>query len=376
MKMKSYVISTGSTTINGRDMVKDSAGVLHCVYSKYYNTRYNIYHGWSADGGKTWQEEQVTFDPRTGGHNNINPAIDVDSNDNLHVVWKYCDISASVGTTIKYAKYDGTSWTITSPLLYTAYSIGYATIAIDGNNHIHVTCNGSIDITGNGQILYMVFDGSSWSGELYLTTDTTKQQFDPTIAIGASNSVHITWIGQYDAGGNYAIRYITCVSGTWGSVVNLDITSGFNPVIDWPCIALDSSGNVYVVYTLFNGVNRNVWLAKRISGTWSTSQVSPNPISGTVDYRNPTIAVDTSNAIHIIFQDGQSGSGSGTLYYMSYKAGWSALLHLTTDYSNNALLRWSARNVPTKPQWTWAYGTLYFAEFASAQSNAVWFQLI
>jgi len=365
MKMKSYILSIGSTTINGRDMVRDSAGVLHCVYSRYINTRYNVYHGWSTDGGKTWQEEAVTTDPRTGGHNNVEPAIDIDSDDNLHVVWKYCDISASVGRIIKYAKYNGSSWTITTPLIYTINYVARATVAVDSLDHIHVACAAGVDETNVGQIIYIAFDGSTWGAQVNLTTDTSMEQNFPTIAIGASNSIHIAWVGQYDGGGAYAIRYITCVGGSWGSVVNLDATLGF-VATDSPCIALDSAGDVYVVYSLSDGTDKNIWLAKRTSGTWGFSQVSPDPTSGTVTYLTPTIAIDSADTVHLLFQD-------GSLYYMAYSGAWSALQHLTTDSSVNAHLRWSATNVPAKPQWTWEYGYLYFAEFLSVQSNAVWY---
>lgn len=90
----SWVVAEGELYPGTKKLSRTSDGVLHTVYYRSDGQYLQIYHSYSSDNGETWTEEALTSE----SYNQTYPAIAVDSNDYLHVVW-------SDSGNIKYRKY-------------------------------------------------------------------------------------------------------------------------------------------------------------------------------------------------------------------------------------------------------------------------------
>ncbi len=61
----------------------DSNNNIHVVWEDSSPGSVEIYYNGSADGGITWKTERLTYN----SGDSESPAIAVDSNDHMHVVW-------------------------------------------------------------------------------------------------------------------------------------------------------------------------------------------------------------------------------------------------------------------------------------------------
>jgi hypothetical protein len=66
------------------EIAVDSSDKLHVVWYDWTPGYPEIYYKNSTDGGSTWSTKRITWN----SGNSENPAIAVDSSDNLHVIWK------------------------------------------------------------------------------------------------------------------------------------------------------------------------------------------------------------------------------------------------------------------------------------------------
>jgi hypothetical protein len=350
----SIIKSGGNSEGNGqRKLVKDSNGVLHCVYSRIANGRNNIFHSYSSNG-TTWTEEAITNDDTYWQEY---PSIAIDSSNNLHVVWHGKDVSNPNYSQIKYSKRT-TSWS--APINLTGggnYYQFYPSIAVDSSNYLHVTWSGRSASNPNyDQIRYIKYT-TSWGSITDLTSENYNQMVWLSIAIDSSNNIHITWLGPHGSP-NTCISYIK-YSGSWGSRVDLDTSAYLSSNDSRPCIAIDSNDYLYVVYMRNNESYDSIYLAK-FTTSWQTPEVIFNntgyPYVGSPQY--PVIAIDSNDKIHVLFADTYG------IQYIYYVSSWSGLQTLTTgsfDLYPNIL--WAENNVPSKVQFIWTdYYNLNYSE--------------
>lgn len=96
------------------DMVVDSKGVLHVLYSDYYGDVPGIYYVRSEDGGDTWLSP-LWIDPDIpAGQGPMIINLGIDENDGLHALWYYLDDATANGTWIRYSRSSdgGNTWTV------------------------------------------------------------------------------------------------------------------------------------------------------------------------------------------------------------------------------------------------------------------------
>lgn len=231
------------------------------------------------------------------------PAIAVGSNDHIHVVW---DESFMADSNIYYKKSTngGTSWT-TKRLTWTSGWADSAAIAIDTNNHIHVVWEQQV--AGNNEIFYKTSTdgGTTWTTKRL--TWYTNSSSTPSIASDSNNHIHVVW---YEiASSSMEIIYKKSTNGgvswtkkrlTWN---NGDSYS--------PSIAVDSSNHIHVVwydeapgnYEIFHKMSTDggsSWSTKRLSWTSGASY-------------NPLIAIDSKDQIHLVWYD--HSPGNYEIYY-------------------------------------------------------------
>jgi hypothetical protein len=276
------------------------SSMLHVVWGDNTPGNTEIYYKRSTDGGTTWTSAQRLTWTSSSGYQ----AIAVDSSGNLHMVWESW-VSAGGGRNEIYYKRStdgGTTWTSAQRLTWTSSSI-YPAIAIDSSGNLHVVW---MDNTpGNYEIYYKksADGGATWTSAQRLTW-TLGDSWYPAIAVDSSGNLHVVYRGNTP--GNYEIYYKKSADGgaTWTSAQRLTWTSGNS----WhPAIAVDSSGNLHVVWDDYTPGNYEIYYKKGTNGgaTWTSAQRLTVSSGSSII---PDIAVDSSGNLHIVWYDDTPGN--------------------------------------------------------------------
>jgi len=232
----------------------DSSGNVHVVWSDDTPGNYEIFYGKSTDGGSTWMTTQrITWN----NGDSLAPAIAVDSSGNPHVVW-YDKTPGNYEIYYRKSTNGGSSWMTTQRISWNnAYSLCPA-IAVDSSGNVHVVWYDSTP--GNFTVYFRKSPnwGSTWMTTQRITWDNAFSGY-PDIAVDSSGNVHMVWYG--DKPGNYEIYYRKSTNGgsTWMASQRITWKDGTSAL---PDIAVDSSGNVHVVWDDDTTGNREIYYLK------------------------------------------------------------------------------------------------------------------
>ncbi len=299
-----------------------------------------------------------------------NPAVAVDSSNTVHIVW-YDSTDGVWGTDIEimYANYTiATGWsnvTVISDGFGGVYwndgnSLNPA-VAVDSSNTVHVVW---YDFTNGGwgtdsEIMHAEFTiATGWSNATIISDgfggvywNDGHSQF-PAVAIDSSNTVHVVWHDDTDGpwGTDVEIMYASYTSATGWSNATV-ISDGFGGVY-WndgnslnPAVAVDSSNTVHVVWDDYTdgpwGTDAEIMYAKQTTAMgWSNATIISDGYEGVYwndgDSRNAAIAINSTNIIHVVWDDWTNGAW-GTdreIMYAVYTTGWSNAT-LLSDGQNN-----------------------------------------
>jgi predicted neuraminidase len=251
---------------------------------------------WTTSQRLTWTANNSSY-----------PAIAVDPSDNLHIVW----YDSTVGNEEIYYKRStdgGMHWTASERLTWTSYSSSYPAMAVDSSGKLYVVWH---DLTpGNEEIYFKksTDGGATWTPSQRLTW-TSGTSYVPKIAVDPSGNVHVVWFD--DTPGKYEIYHkrSTDGGGTWTTIQRLTWTLGES----WdPAMAIDSSGNLHVLWHDDTPGNEEIYYKKSTDGgaAWTTSQrLTWTPGDSLV----PEIAIDSSDNLHVLWHD--LTPGNFEIYY-------------------------------------------------------------
>lgn len=96
------------------DLVVDSKGVFHVLFSDFYGEVPGMYYVRSENEGNTWSSP-LWLDPDIPeGHGPTVVNFDIDENDGLHALWHYIDNATANGSWIRYSHSmdGGDTWTV------------------------------------------------------------------------------------------------------------------------------------------------------------------------------------------------------------------------------------------------------------------------
>jgi len=338
--MPSYTVKTGGydqslAASSQRKLARTSDGTLWCVYSRSDGTYYQIYASYSKDGGKTWIEEQVSY----GTDTQDRPGIAVDSEDNIHVVWRGLGWGNNPDVwNLQYRKRTSSGWQPQEAVTDENADQEHPSIAVDSNDNLHIVWLGLGWGTNTGyyNIQYRRRTSSGWQSR-EAVSDIDANQLVPMIAIDDDDNVHVVWrgTGWGTNTGYHNIQYRKRTSTGWEpqeAVTDKDADQ-VNP-----SIAIDSGGNVHVVWFGkgwgTNTTNWNIQYKRRTSSGWGSREAVTDK---NADQTHPVIAIDKDDNIHIVWRG--LGWGTNTGYYnIQYckrtNSGWQSRVGLT-DTANN-----------------------------------------
>lgn len=292
------VILSSLTDSKHGSIVSDSTGKLHCVWEECISPRWEIYY--SSYNGTSWSAPvNISNNPAI---NSTQPHIAVDANDNIHVVWYE---SNGFNPRIRYAKYNGTSWSL--PVTIDGGAEGRSpVIAIDFSNNLHVAWEVEVPYG----IRYAKYNGVSWSLPVDIAGGTDYVR--PRISVDGSNHVYVVWECPYSGRLNV---YINEWNGSsWTGVQNLT-NNGYS---HQPDIAADSTGNLYLVYH-DDGIEAILYKYRPVGGFWT----SATNISNTSDETtNPEVEVGAGGIAHVVWVQKCYGTNWETYYCSGTGSSW------------------------------------------------------
>jgi hypothetical protein len=305
-----------------------SGSTLHVVWRDSTPGDDQVYYKRSTDGGTTWgAAKRLAW---TSGNSN-NPAIAVDGNNHVHVVW---DDNQFDNTELCYKRSTdgGTTWSTLQRLTWTSGNSANAALAIQATATVHLVWQ---DYTpGAFEIYYKksTNGGTTW-GTAERITWTSGGSYRPGVVIDSTNEIHAVWSADAPIYNEIFHKKSADGGATWGTAKRITWTSGTS---DYPSPAIDSSDGLHVVWQDDTPGSREIYYKRTTDGgtTWSTSQ----RLTWTSGYSNsPIIAIDSNNHIHAVWYDYTPGDPE--IYYKkSTDTGttWSAAQRLTWTSGNSS----------------------------------------
>ena len=248
----------------------DSQDNIHIVWSGYgwgNNTGDpNIQYRVKTSAGWLLQESVTDKDD-----NQYKPSIAVDSQDNIHVVWYGWGWGSNNETNnIQYRMRDSTTWLVQESVTDKVQGQESPSIAVDSQDNLHVVWRGRVSNTGDPNIQYRVKTSAGWLAQESVT-DKDKDQYHPSIAVDSQDNIHVVWFGL-GWGDNLSfdnIRYRMRDSIGWQAhegVTDKDEDQSY------PSIAVDSQDNLHVVWYGYgwgsNNETNNIQYCMRDSKGW------------------------------------------------------------------------------------------------------------
>lgn len=271
---------------DGRKLARDSQGNLYVAFRKKFRAGssllYHIFVAKSGNGGASWHilndGEPIET---TGDYTQRVPAIAVDSQDVIHLVWYGLDEAQAGGNEreIKYSRSadGGVSWTAWRNL---ADVVGY-----------------------NGETLW---------------------QEHPLLHVGADNTLYVVWQGRDATTVKSQTRFSRSDDGgnSWSDWVDIHPSNGQN--YSRPSLVAANDGTVTLLaYTGAGTDQRLVWARSPDGGeTWGNWQ----PVSsGTADQRHLSLVLDGQDRVHAVWRQPAEGSSAPTQihYAVLDGGGWS-----------------------------------------------------
>jgi hypothetical protein len=321
----------------------DSGDTIHVLWNDSTPGNAEMYYKRSSDGGGTWSgASRLTWN----SGDSFFPVVVVDSSNTLHVVW-HDNTPGNSEVFYKRSTDGGGTWSGASRLSWNSGGSYFPAIAVDSSNKAYVVWS---DWTpSNPEIFWkMSTDGGvSWSGSKRLTSNSAEAS-NPEIAVDSNNNTHVFW--QDGALGLFEIYYKKSTDGgvTWSGVKRLT----WNPGGSYhPTIGLDSSDTIHMVWQ--DGTPGNAEIYHKSSTdegvSWSVAKRLTWTANGSF---SPAIAVDSSNRIHVVLFD--STPGNDEIYYkrstdggvswssnrLTWNSGHSEFPSIAADSNDHLHLTW------------------------------------
>ena len=323
------------------DIAVDSNDDIHLVWEDNTPGNPEIYYKKSTDGGTSWTTKRLTYT----SYGSYVPAIAVDSNDHIHVVWEEYD--AGIHDIFYKTSIDGgTTWK-TKRLTWNSGYSSQAAIAADSNSHLHVVWE-----DGSSSLRSEIFYKRSTDGGVNWTTKrltyNTGWSGAPSIAIDSSGYIYVVW--HDDSPGNQEIYYKKSTDeGTSWTTKRLTWTSGgsYKPDI----FVTSNKDYIHMVWQDYTPGNYEIYYKKSTDGgaNWTTKRLTWTSAGSS----NPAIAVDFKDHIHMVWFDGTygnyeiyrkkstDGGANWTAERLTWMNGESKLPDILVDSNNYFYVVWS-----------------------------------
>jgi len=332
-----YDYLAGVPFVNGHRIVRDTAGVLHAVYSRTAAGITNIIYARSNTNGVSWSGETSVA---VGNANTFlyHPSIEIDTVNppNIYIVYSsFNNLSNESRTFI----INGNGISAVSPVssfgapidisaqlaaLGTPYTIPTIAAPSVFDNYLQIDNVGTLHLawsysTGGDTVIYHAYsaNGSVWN---YTTTPfntavASNSDRHPRMSVNLqTNQIELTWMGNRVGGATYPSDGIVAfasrtpgVGGTWGAMTQYD--AGVD--MGYPDIIVDSAGNRHLTFTSMTGGNETIVYRQNTGALINVSATN-------AELKFPFISL-TQNEVPVIFFWNNPSSFDNATFYSSSK---------------------------------------------------------
>jgi hypothetical protein len=281
----------------------DSSNNIHVVWFDSKPGNYELYYKRSTNSGVNWSgSKRLTWSAGSSS----SPAIAVDSSNNVHVAW-YDKTPGNEEIFYKRSTNGGVNWSGSKRFTWNPEDSTDPAIAVDSSGNIHVVWKSNISGTFEIYHKRSTDAGATWGGTKRLTW-SAGNTYSPAITTGSSNTVYLVWTLSF---AEIYFKKSTNAGVTWGSTKRLTWKAGES---SRPAISVDPGNNIHVVWQEEAPGNYEVYYKRSTNGgsSWTTKRLSWNP----VESEWPAITTDTSNRIHVVWEDFSPGN-----YEIFYRRG-------------------------------------------------------
>ncbi len=306
-----------------------------------------------------WTETEVLT--TTSGLESWYPEMVIDSQENIHAVWRdkqdYGSISGTDGD-IWYMKWDSTTEVWGSPFLISEDSTNTncrnPKIVIDGQDIIHIVwSDGTDDMLSSGSdedIFYINYNSltDSWSSLELVTSQSSAIAYLPDMDVDSSGNVHVVYTdmtpyGTVGADMDVFYQSRSVSTGLWSTPELISLLSDSSSTSSAITVSSDNISHfVWMESHDFNsdGTDIDIYYYKKDlnTGLWDYPLILLSPESDELS-SYPSICSDSQNSVHIIWSDQIPSYDSDLLddlYYASWNSvqdQWSLTTEIITDDS-------------------------------------------
>jgi len=334
-----------STGLSGHsynpDMVVDSFGNIHIVWVDFTD-----YFGSGTDGAilykyfdvmtETWSISYFISDECDAA--SLYPAITIDLQDNLHLVWEDTSDYGDSGTDkdIMYRFRDSTTqiWDTTEVVSTESTSTSYdADVIVDYEGNVSVVWRDTTDYEFAGTDSDIFFKQrlsatDSWTTTQVVSTVSTVASDDVVLDVDSLGNVHVFWSDATDylsAGTDWDVFYAIYYPNIDFWSTTYVVTRYGNGLSKCGSLKIDDEDNIHFSWEetedfLGSGAGEyNIFYMKFIDslGIWGTINVVSQETTGTsfASDTGTTLEIDSEDNVHIIWHDGQYGVSSWNVVY-------------------------------------------------------------
>jgi hypothetical protein len=297
-------VDMDSTSPRGKysSICLDAQQEPHIVYPGRISgtSSYQLMH--AAKIGSTWQLTEV--DVVDNGIHQI--SADITTAGQIWASWAAFPYLDNPYHELRYSHFDGNSWT-TGLIDNENYSGNNNSLSIDPiTQYPKVTYSVTIGSSGD-KLKYAEWNGTSWTKE---TIDSGCFISAPhnSMDIDSVGNVHVAYVDE-----DNNLKYASRINGAW-DISTIDTGALWSTQV---ILKLDQGDNPHIVYRKFCEFGFGfslIYANLGQSNTWKFARIieCPNPNSSTVRF---DLALDPVSNVHIIFVDNAGPSGGG-LYHM------------------------------------------------------------
>jgi len=214
----------------------DSANTIHIVWVEYTPGKPEIYYKNCTYGGTgTWSAPQrLTW----SGRDSKDPAIAVDSEDTIHVIWTEWYEPLRSDQCHKASFDGGSTWTSTTRITWSARTNFRPALVTTGTNDLRVFYTDTSP--GNLEIYYKRRSFGTWGG-LQRLTWTTESSDEVFAGVDGNNDIHIVWVEKLSPDYELFHKKTTDFGATWSVRTRITYSSDLSRE---PCFDFDPATNV------------------------------------------------------------------------------------------------------------------------------------
>jgi hypothetical protein len=277
------------------DIATDNVGNIHAVWEETLNADFthgfDIYYSKSVDGGQTWSEPtNVSNSPETSRR----ATMAVDGRGVIHVAWaeEVEDGGYALGDEVFYSQSSdqGRTWSKPINMSNTSGPSGLPKLIVDGKNHVYLFWMDTLDLLASdrfadaGYLFYRIWNRSSWSAPLRVPAGGLGPAAWPDAAVDSGGNIHLVWM-EHPASGAFVftwydgaqIFYSMWDGEGWTAPAKISRAAGG---ASRPRIAVSGGNKIHVVWTEspLGAINGEIYYASSQS---SAPAVAPQPMPPT-----------------------------------------------------------------------------------------------